>query len=79
MACTTSIYSVSNKIKKLHIQSDFHFVYNQNFYYDQQNIIDELFHQLNLPLLKDIDHPALVTEWKQNLGYAAYEKITTKK
>ena len=45
MACTTSIYSVSNKIKKLHIQSDFYFVYNQNFYHDQQNIMDELFHQ----------------------------------
>ena len=41
--------------------------------------MDELFHQLNLPLLKDIDHPALVIECKQNLDYAAYEKITTKK
>ena len=64
-AKTTEISSVENIIKKLHIQSDFHFVYNQNFYYDQQNIMDELFHQLNLPLLKDIDHPALVTEWKK--------------
>ena len=57
----------------------FEFFYNQNFYYDRQNIMDELFHQLNFPLLKDIDHPALVIEWKQNIDYAAYEKITTMK
>ena len=77
MACTTSIYSVSKK-KKLHIQSGLHFVYNQNFCHDRQNIMDELFHQLNLPLLKDIDHPALVTEWKKTFYSTAYEKITTK-
>ena len=38
----------------------------------------EMFHQLHIPLLKDIDHPALIKEWKQNLVSAAYEKYINK-
>ena len=29
----------------------------------------------NIPLLKYIDHPALIEEWKQSLDAAAYENI----
>ena len=34
----------------------------------------ELFHKYHLPLLDDIDHPELITEWKHNLDSSAYEK-----
>ena len=40
--------------------------------------MDELFHQFNLPLLKDIDHPTLITEWKENIDSDAYEKCINK-
>ena len=66
MACYTEIYSVENTIKKLHIKSDFHSGYIYNFYRNKQEIIDELFYQYQLPLLKYINHPALIQEWKKN-------------
>ena len=62
--CTTEISSVSNIIKKFKIQSDLHSVYQKNFYHDEQDIMDELFHQYHISLLKDIDHPELITEWE---------------
>ena len=45
MACYTKIYSVSNNIKKLNIQSDLYFGYINNFDHDKQDIIDEIFCQ----------------------------------
>ena len=32
-----AISSVAKTINKFHIQSDFHFIYKQNFYYDKQD------------------------------------------
>ena len=48
----------------------------KNVYHDKK-IMDELFHKYHLPLLKDIDHPKLITQWKQNLDASAYEKKAT--
>ena len=59
MACYTEISS-ENTINKLQILSTVHSVYQQNLYHDKQDIIDELFYQYHLPLLKYIDHPALI-------------------
>ena len=56
----TEISSIENTIKKLHIQSDFHSDYIHKFYDDKQEIIDELFYQYHLTLLKYIYHPALI-------------------
>ena len=78
MACTTAISSVANTIIKFHIQYDFYFVYKKNLYHDKQNIMDEMFHQFHLPLLKDADHPVLSTEWKQNIDSTAYENNMNK-
>ena len=75
MASHTSIYSVANTIRKFHIQSNSHTAYKHNFYHDKKEIIDELFCQHIEPLLKDINHPALIQEQKQNLDAAAYEII----
>ena len=74
MACTIAISSVSNTIKKFHRKSNLLF-FQKNVYHDKQNIMDELFHQCHLPLLKYIDNTELITEWKQNIYYALYEKI----
>ena len=37
MSKNTQISSVENTIKKLHIQSDLHLIYKQNFYHDKNN------------------------------------------
>ena len=78
MACTTAITSVSNTINKLYIQSDLNLFYKKNFYHYKQNIMDELFHQFHLPLLKYIGHTEFITQWKQNLDSAAYENNINK-
>ena len=78
MARTTAIYSLANTINKFHIQYPFHFVYQQKLYHDKQYIMYELFHQYHIPLLKYIYYPALITEWKQNIDSAAYEKNINK-
>ena len=49
-----------------------HTGYKHNFYNDKQDIVDGLFDQYHTPLLKFIDHPELIQEWKQNLYAAAY-------
>ena len=36
--------------------------------------MDKLFDEYHIPLLKDIDHPELIQEWKRNLDATAYEK-----
>ena len=86
MACTAAIPSKSNTINKLHIQSDLHYDYKQNFYHDFKKEMDGIFDEYHLPLLKNIDHPAFIQELKQYLDAAAYEiksnqeiKIPTKK
>ena len=35
--------------------------------------MDKNFDEYNLPLLKDINHPALIQEWKWDLDAADYE------
>ena len=56
MSCCTEIYSAANTIKKLHFRSDFNSGYTHNLYHDEIYIIDELFYQYHLNLLKDINH-----------------------
>ena len=73
-----AIYSVSNTIKKLHIQSDFHFIYKQNFYHDKQDEIDAFFIEYHVTVFDDLDHPALIKERKQNINSAAYEENINK-
>ena len=60
MACYTVAYSVANTLNKFHIESNFYTFYKQNFYNDKRDKFDEIFDQYYLPLLKNIDHPALI-------------------
>ena len=50
MAKNTAISSVAKTINKLYIQSNLHFIYKQNFYYDKQYEIDTLFININSPI-----------------------------
>ena len=65
MTKSKAISSVKNAINKLHIQSDLHLIYQKNFDYDKQDEIDTLFDEYYVPLLYDLDHPALIEEWKK--------------
>ena len=75
MAKNKAIYSVENTIKRIHIQKNMHLIYKQDYYEDKLKEIDELFIEYLVPIMDDIDHPALIEEWKQNVDAAAYEKI----
>ena len=57
----------------MHIQSALHFIYKQNFYNDKQKKVNEIFYQYHINLLNDLDHPALVEEWKKNIDADTYE------
>ena len=78
MACYTAIFSIVNTLKKSHIQSNLYTVYKQNLYNNKRDKSDENFYQYYLPLLKDINHPVLIQEWKKNIDAAAYEKNLNK-
>ena len=55
------------------MQSDLRFIYKK-IYNDKQKGIFEIFDKYHIPLLKDLDHPALIEERKQNIYAAAYGK-----
>ena len=69
---TTGIPYISNTLNKLWIPSDFHSSYMQTIYNDKQESINNIFVTYVEPLLDNINHPALVEEWKLNLDNAAY-------
>ena len=78
MAKNTEISSVANTINKLHIYYDLYLIYKQKFYHDKQEKMYEIFDEYHINLLKYIDHPTLIQEWKRNLDAAAYEKNANK-
>ena len=78
IAKNEAISSVANTVQKLHIQSDLHLIYKQNFYHDKQNEIYNLFIEYHVPLFDDLDHPSLIKEWGGNIDAAAYKKILNK-
>ena len=43
MAKNKAIYFVENTIKKLHIQKNIHLIYKQDYYWDKQEEIHDLF------------------------------------
>ena len=54
--------------------SKLHYVYQQNFYHYEQDKMDDIFDEYHPILLKNIDHPPLIQERKQNLDVVASEK-----
>ena len=60
MPCTITIPSISNKLKKLLLQSDLNSSYIQIKYNGKQEIINKIFSTYFEPLLNDINHPSLL-------------------
>ena len=56
---------VNKKIHSSYIQREFN---------DKNKMIINIFSAYFVPLLKDINHIALLQEWKLNIDVAAYEK-----
>ena len=48
--------------------------YKQDFYKTKEKEIYDLFLEYLVPVMEDIEHPALIEEWIQNIDAAAYEK-----
>ena len=59
----------------MHTQSTFNLIYKQDVYNDKQKEIYDLFIEYLVTVMDDIDHTALIEEWKQNINAAAYEKF----
>ena len=78
MVKNEALSAVANTIKQLHNNKNIHMTYKQDFYKTIESEIDGLFLEYLAPVMKDLDHPALIKEWIQNLDAAAYEKIYTK-
>ena len=60
MTCTTTIPSTSNKLKNLEVNKSFHSSYIQGEFNDKKDMIINIFSAYDEPLLKDINHTALL-------------------
>ena len=67
MTCTTTISSTSNKLKNLAANRGFHSSYIRREFNDKKDMIINIFGAYVVPLLKDINHTALIQERKLNL------------
>ena len=74
MICNTTIPSKSNTLKNLVVNKSFHSSYIQTELNDKKETIINIFSEYVEPLLKYINHPALLQEWKLNLDATYYEK-----
>ena len=74
MTCINKIPSASNRLDNFFLNKGLHYSYIQREFNEKQEMINNIFSSYVEPLLKDINHPALLQEYKLNLDAAAYEK-----
>ena len=74
MTCINTVPSTSNTLKNLVVNKSFHYYYIQTESNDKKEIRINILSVYVVPLLKDINHPALLQEWKLNIDDEAYEK-----
>ena len=67
MVKNKALSAISNTIKQLNIHRNMHMTYKQDFYKTKLSEIDDLFLEYLLPVMKDLEHPALIKEWIQNI------------
>ena len=60
MICINKMLSTSNTLKNLVVDKILHYYYIQTEFSDKKEIIINIFSDYVLPLLKDINHPALL-------------------
>ena len=58
----------------MHIQSNFQLIYIQDFYNYIKKEKNDHFIEYLVPVMEDIDNPALIEKRKQNIYAADYEK-----
>ena len=75
MTCTTIIPCTSNTLNKLAVNKSYHYSYIQRELKDKKDMIINIFSAYVEPLLKDINHPVLLQEWKLNIDAAQYKNI----
>ena len=49
-----------------------HVTYKQDFYKNKEKELDDLFLEYLVSVMDDLEHPALIEEWKQHFDAAAY-------
>ena len=64
MTCTTTTPSTSNTLKNLAVNKSCHYSYIQGEFNDKKDLIINIFSTNVEPLLKYINHPALLHEYK---------------
>ena len=74
MICATTITSTSNTLDRLLVYTSFHSSYIQNEFNVRKEEIINIFSAYVEPLIKEINHPTLLQEWKLNLDAAEYER-----
>ena len=60
MVKNEAISTVANTIKPLHIHKNMHMTYKKDFYKTKQSEIDDLFLKYLVPVMKYLEHPALI-------------------
>ena len=78
MVRNEAISAIANTRKKLNIQKNIHMTYKQDFNKTKEKEIDDFFLEYLVPVMEDVEYPALIEEWIQNLDAAAYEKYLYK-
>ena len=74
ITCTNTTTYISNTLKNLLLQYDFHSSYNQTKYNVEEVIIQNIFSIYVEPSLTNINNPALVQECKLDIDAPEYEK-----
>ena len=74
MTCTKRIPSTSNTQNNLAVNKSFDSSYIRREFNDKKDMIINIFSAYVEPLLKYINHPELLQEWKLNLDAAEYER-----
>ena len=72
MTCINKITSISNTLKNLVVNKSLHYSYIKKESNDKNEMIINIFSAYIVPLLKDINHPALLQERKLNINDAMF-------
>ena len=74
MICSTTIPSTSKKMKNLLVNESLHSSYIQKKITDKNDMIINIFSSYIEPLIKEINYPELLQEWKLNLDSTDYKQ-----
>ena len=74
MTCINTIPSKPNTLKNLLLNKSLHYSYIKTEFNEKKETTIKIFSSYVAPLLKDINNPEFLQEWKLNLDAADYEK-----